>query len=91
MKKLIIAAAAVAWAIAIPAMAWDGFDWKTASGVEIQQGHLVCGGKFIEIYDLRTGQYHDVKVERIESTIRGAEVEVYDYTTNTYRTFEMED
>lgn len=71
--------------------AWDGVDYDTGNYIEIEKGNTVRRGNDIEIFDYGTGQYHDVEVESIRRYGNSVEVEVYDWETNEYRTFEMED
>lgn len=72
----------------IPAfvLAWEGYDYKKGSYIEIERGNLVREGETIEIYDYSNGTYKDVDVESVDSD----EVEVYDSEKGEYRTFEME-
>ena len=84
MKKFLILSCLVL--CGLPALCWDGYDWQTGSYVEIEQGNLVRPGNDIEIYDYGKGQYKDVEVQSVSND----EVEVYDYQTDTYRTFDMD-
>lgn len=75
---------------AVPAFAWDGYDYDKGAYVEIGKGNLVRPGQDIEIYDYGSGEYKDVEVESVTGTGAGAEVEVYDHDTGEYRTLEMD-
>lgn len=75
---------------ALSVFAWDGYDYDEGSYIEIEKGNLVREGETIEIYDYNDGSYRDVEVESIDSYGSSVEVEVYDYETGEYSTFEME-
>lgn len=73
------------------ASAWEGYDYKSGSYVEIERGNKVKPGRDIEIYDYRSGQYRDVEVESVRKYGFGAaEVEVYDYKNHERRTLDMD-
>ena len=75
--------------VSFPAIAWDGYDYDTGNYIEIHKGNLVRSGRSIEIYE--EGDYKEVEVEDINRYGNSVEVEVYDYDTGEYRTFEMDD
>jgi len=75
---------------AVPAFAWDGYDYEKGSYVEIEKGNLVRSGEEIEIYDYGDGEYKNVEVESITGSGSGAEVEVYDHDTGEHRTLDMD-
>lgn len=75
---------------AVPAFAWDGYDYEKGSYVEIEKGNLVRSGEEIEIYDYSDGEYKTVEVESITGSRSGAEVEVYDHETGEHRTLDMD-
>ena len=68
---------------------WDGYDWDSNSHIEIDEGNLVRPGETIEIYEYGKG-YTDVEVQSIDSYGGSTEVEIYDYNTGEYRTFDMD-
>lgn len=72
------------------ALSWDGFDYEKVAFIEIDKGNLVREGETIEIYDSNDG-YKDVEVENIENYGNTVELEVYDYSSGEYRTFEMDE
>ena len=71
-------------------LAWDGYDYEAGQYVEIETGNLVRSGNDIEVYDYGDGQYHNVEIQDITRYGNTVEVEVYDYDTGEYRTFEMD-
>lgn len=71
--------------------AWDGYDYKSKSFVEIDRGNVVKSGRDIEIYDYKDGGYKDVEVQSVQRYGNTVEVEVYDYSSGKYRTLEMDD
>lgn len=72
------------------ALAWDGFDYKDGTYIEIEQGNLVRSGQDIEIFDYADGRYKDVEVVGIDRSGSSVEVEVYDPEQDEFRTFEMD-
>ncbi len=92
-QRLILTLAFVAVVLAAlgisKCFAWDGYDDYTGYDVTIERGNLVRRGQEIEVYDWRTGRYHDVTVEDVTSRWGGrqVEIEVYDWQTNDYRTW----
>lgn len=76
--------------LATPVFAWDGFDYDKGTFIEIDRGNLVREGETIEIFDFNDG-YKEVEVESIDHYGNTVEVDVYDYDTGEFRTFEMED
>ena len=61
------------------ALSWDGFDYEKVAFIEIDKGNLVREGETI------------VEVENIENYGNTVELEVYDYSSGEYRTFEMDE
>jgi hypothetical protein len=67
---------------------WDGYDYDTDDYIEIDNAFSVKPENDIEIYDYNDESYHDVYVISINRD--GAMIiEVFDYDTGDYRTFEM--
>jgi hypothetical protein len=71
-----------------PALSWDGRDSDSGTEITIERGNLVRSGNTIEIYE--DGDYKEVDVQSIDSYGGTTEIEVYDYDSGEYRTFEME-
>ena len=69
--------------------AWDGYDYNSGTYIEIDRGNLVREGSDIEYFDYGTG-YQYGEVTNIDSYGSSVEVEVYDYNSGEYRTFEMD-
>lgn len=76
--------------LALPAQAWDGYDYEKGTYVEIEKGNTVRRGKEIEFYDYNAGEYRYGDVESIRDRGSSVEVEVYDQESGEYRTFEMD-
>lgn len=88
MKKILLII--TIFMILFPALAysWDGYDYDTDNYVEFDHPFSVKPGNDVEIYDYSDDSYHDVHIITIKqegTTI----IEVYDYDTGDYRTFEM--
>jgi hypothetical protein len=68
--------------------AWDGYDYDTDDYIEFDHPFSVKPGNDVEIYDYSDESYHDVYVISInrDGTVI---IEVFDYDTGDYRTFEM--
>jgi len=69
--------------------AWEGYDYESSSHIEIEKGNLVRPGRDIEVYEYGEG-YKTFEVQDINRRGSNVEVEVYDYETGEYRTFEMD-
>lgn len=75
----------------VSAAAWDGYDYDAGSHIEIERGNLVRPGQQIEYFDYNAGSYQNADVESVTRYGSAVEVEVYDYDSGEYRTFEMRD
>jgi hypothetical protein len=64
-------------------LAWDGTD-NEGNSIEIGSGNLVRAGKEIEVEV--NGESKTYEVESVSS----GEVEVYDYESGEYKTFDMD-
>jgi hypothetical protein len=64
----------------------DGYDYDTGNYIEIE--YSIVPGKDFEIYDYNDESYHEVHVISINRS--SINLEVFDYDTGDYRTFEME-
>lgn len=73
------------------ALAWEGYDYKRGTHVEIEKGNLVRPGKEIEIFDYQKGRCQNVEVEAVHRNGSTVEVEVRDYQSGETRTLEMND
>ena len=69
------------------AFAWDGTD-QYNNTVEIEKGNLVRSENNIEVYV--NGEYKNVEVQSINNHGAGVEIEVYDYNTGEYNTYDMD-
>lgn len=73
------------------ALAWEGFDYTSGSSIQIDAGNLVRNGETIEYFDYGTGNYHVAQVQSVSRTGVIVELQVYDETTEQYRSFQMHD
>jgi len=83
--KIIMATFLIA-GFSLSALAWDGTDQDSGTGITVESGNLVRHGNSIEIYDHDTGDTHDVDVESVNSST----LEVYDHNAGESRTFDMD-
>ena len=90
MRPLLLSLIAMVAIMCSNVFAWDGYDWERGSYIEIEGGNLVRPGNDIEIYDYEAGEYKDVEVQSIDRYGSSVEIEVLDYSTGDYRTFDME-
>ena len=72
------------------ATAWDGFDWKAGTYIEIEKGDLVRVGKEVEYYDVSKGEYRTGEVRSIGNYGNSIEVKILDTKSGEVRTFDME-
>ena len=84
MKKIIV----IFLLFSMNANAWDGYDWKRHSFVEIEKGNLVREGEQIEFYEYGKG-YGDLNIDSIEQNGSSVEIEGTD-SYGMKRTFEMD-
>jgi len=66
--------------------AWDGYDYDTGHYIIMEDP--AQPGEDVAIYDYNDETWHDVLSISISND--GTELEVFDYETGEYRTFEME-
>lgn len=69
---------------------WDGYDYDTDDYIEIDHPFSVKPGNDVEIYDYSDESYHEVYVISVDRTATVI-IEVFDYDTGDYRTFQIED
>jgi len=70
--------------------AWDGYDLDKDDYIQIPNTESVIPGQDIEIYDYSDETYHDAYVISVKRN-GAVMIEVLDYDTWDYRTFEMMD
>lgn len=83
MKALVLALVL----LAAPAFAWDGYDWKNGSFVDVEKGNRVRPGRDIEYFDYGAGRYRTGEVESVD---RRGNLEVRDGETGELREFDMD-
>jgi hypothetical protein len=72
------------------AFAWDGYDLDKDDYIQIPNKESVIPGNDIEIYDYSDKTYHNAYVISVKRN-GAVMIEVLDYDTEDYRTFEMID
>ena len=70
--------------------AWTGYDHDTENYIECDQDISVIQGKDVDIYDYSDESRHKVQVISVDTDGDVAEIKVYDYNVDEYRTFEMD-
>ena len=70
--------------------AWDGYDLDKDDYIQIPNKESVIPGQDIEIYDYSDKTYHNAYVISVKRN-GAVMIEVLDYDTGDYRTFEMID
>ncbi len=68
----------------------EEFDYDTGEYIEIDDEDVLKPGNQIVIYDYADQSYHEVEIVSL-SLRKIAEMEVYDYDADEYRTFELPD
>ena len=74
-----------------PCYAWDGYDYKSKSAIEIEPNNLVREGSVIQFYDLADDHYHSAKVISLEESFHGSDLVVQDLDQKKTRTFKMKE
>ena len=72
------------------ALSWEGHDRDKGDCVQIDDGTELLEGHEIEFYDCSDGEYHRGNIESVTRD-DGIQIEIYDYDTDEYRTFELDD
>ena len=72
-------------------LAWDGYDIKSQTTIDIGSGNLVRTNKIIQYFDFHANQFHDARVVDIISDLKETKLIVFDITLQQERTFIMED
>jgi len=71
--------------------AWSGYNFDSDNYIEIPDKESVRPGKDIEIYDYSDESAHKVHIISVTQVDAKTIIEVFDYNTRDYRTFEMDD
>ncbi|MDR2548815.1 MAG: DUF5334 family protein [Desulfobulbus sp.] len=85
----IVMAGCTMLAFSSPAAAWEGYDRKAGTYIEIEEGQAVHSRREIEYYDFGRREYRRGSVEAVHDDGASVEIEVYDRHSGEYRTFEM--
>ena len=71
------------------AQAWSGYDYETKTEIDIGQGNLVREGSLIQFYDSKDDNFHTAKINFMQSSAGGVEVNLLDLDTKKERNFVM--
>ena len=71
------------------AQAWSGYDYETKTEIDIGQGNLVREGSLVEFYDSKDDNFHSAKINFMQSSAGGVEINVLDLDTKKERNFIM--
>ena len=71
------------------AQAWSGYDYETKTEIDIGQGNLVREGSLIQFYDSKDDNFHTAKINFMQSSAGGVEMNLLDLDTKKERNFVM--
>jgi hypothetical protein len=71
------------------AQAWSGYDYETKTEIDIGQGNLVREGSLIQFYDSKDDNFHTARINFMQSSAGGTEVNLLDLDTKKERNFVM--
>ena len=71
------------------AQAGSGYDYETKTEIDIGQGNLVREGNLVEFYDSKDDNFHSAKINFMQSSAGGVEINVLDLDTKKERNFVM--
>jgi len=71
------------------AQAWSGYDYDSKSEIDIGQGNLVREGNLIQFYDSKDDNFHTAKINFMQSTAGGVEINILDLDIKKERNFIM--
>ncbi len=71
------------------AQAWSGYDYETKTEIDIGQGNLVREGSLVEFYDSKDDNFHSAKINFMQSSAGGVEINVFDLDTKKEQNFIM--
>ena len=71
------------------AQAWSGYDYETKTEIDIGQGNLVREGSLIQFYDSKDDNFHTAKINFMQSSAGGVELNLLDLDTKKERNFVM--
>ena len=71
------------------ARAWSGYDYEKKTEIDIGQGNLVREGSLIQFYDSKDDNFHTAKINFMQSSAGGVELNLIDLDTKKERNFIM--
>jgi len=71
------------------AQAWRGYDYESKTEIDIGQGNLVREGSMIQFYDSKDDNFHTAKINFMQSSAGGIEMNLTDLDTKKERNFVM--
>jgi hypothetical protein len=71
------------------AQAWSGYDYETKTEIDIGQGNLVREGSLIQFYDSKDDNFHTARINFMQSSAGGVELNLLDLDTKKERNFVM--
>ena len=71
------------------AQAWSGYDYETKTEIDIGQGNLVREGSLIQFYDSKDDNFHTARINFMQSSAGGTELNLLDLDTKKERNFVM--
>ena len=71
------------------AQAWSGYDYDSKTEIDIGQGNLVREGSLVEFYDSKDDNFHSAKINFMQSSAGGVEINVFDLDNKKERKFIM--
>jgi len=69
--------------------AWSGYDYESKTEIDIGQGNLVREGNVIQFYDSKDDNFHTAKINFMQSSAGGVEINLVDLDTKKERNFVM--
>jgi len=71
------------------AQAWSGYDFETKTEIDIGQGNLVREGSLIQFYDSKDDNFHTARINFMQASAGGVEMNLLDLDTKKERNFVM--
>jgi hypothetical protein len=71
------------------AQAWSGYDYESKTEIDIGQGNLVREGSMIQFYDSKDDNFHTARINFMQSSAGGIELNLLDLDTKKERNFVM--
>ena len=71
------------------AHAWSGYDYENKTEIDIGEGNLVREGSLIQFYDSKDDNFHTARINFMQSSAGGIEMNLIDLDTKKERNFVM--